>query len=144
MTLSVDGFIRRFLLHVLPRGFHRIRHYGLLAGAARKARPERARQLLGVAPPMPEAPGKPDDAIPMPMLRGRMAVIQAFERGRQPRAPSHGAATTGSSAPRPGVAHRHPAAQPARFRRRSCSRRVRRPPTRQHIRPLAPPDIMPQ
>ncbi len=37
MTLATDEFIRRFLLHVLPRGFHRIRHYGLLAGSARKA-----------------------------------------------------------------------------------------------------------
>ena len=37
MTLAADEFIRRFLLHVLPRGFHRIRHYGLLAGSARKA-----------------------------------------------------------------------------------------------------------
>ncbi|ESY39658.1 hypothetical protein X747_22950 [Mesorhizobium sp. LNJC384A00] len=36
MTLATDEFIRRFLLHVLPRGFHRIRHYGLLAGSARK------------------------------------------------------------------------------------------------------------
>ena len=37
MTLATDEFIRRFLLHVLPKGFHRIRHYGLLASAARKA-----------------------------------------------------------------------------------------------------------
>ena len=51
MTLAADEFIRRFLLHVLPKGFHRIRHYGLLAGATRKARLDHIRQLLGVAPP---------------------------------------------------------------------------------------------
>lgn len=51
MTLSSDEFIRRFLLHVLPRGFHRIRHYGLLAGSARKASLSLARQLLEVAEP---------------------------------------------------------------------------------------------
>ena len=50
MTLAADEFIRRFLLHVLPRGFHRIRHYGLLAGATRKAHLEHARRLLAVAP----------------------------------------------------------------------------------------------
>ena len=57
MTLGVDEFIRRFLLHVLPRGFHRIRHYGLLASSARKASLARARELLAVAPP-------PDDDAP--------------------------------------------------------------------------------
>src|ERR1700688_3338190 len=57
MTLGVDEFIRRFLLHVLPRGFHRIRHYGLLARSARKASLHRARDLLAVAPP-------PDDDVP--------------------------------------------------------------------------------
>ena len=51
MTLATDEFIRRFLLHVLPKGFHRIRHYGLLASSTRKANLERARQLLNVAPP---------------------------------------------------------------------------------------------
>ena len=48
MTLAVDEFIRRFLLHVLPRGFHRIRHYGLLSGSARKTRIALARELLDV------------------------------------------------------------------------------------------------
>ena len=52
MTLSPDEFIRRFLLHVLPKGFHRIRHYGLLASAGRKANVARARELLDApAPP---------------------------------------------------------------------------------------------
>ena len=51
MTLAPHEFIRRFLLHVLPHGFHRIRHYGLLASSARKAIIARARELLAVAPP---------------------------------------------------------------------------------------------
>ena len=51
MRLATGEFIRRFLLHVLPDGFHRIRHYGLLAGAARKATLARIRDLLGAAAP---------------------------------------------------------------------------------------------
>ena len=46
MTLPADEFIRRFLLHVLPDGFHRIRHYGLFAGAVRAANIDRIRALL--------------------------------------------------------------------------------------------------
>ncbi len=56
MTVSADEFIRRFLLHVLPRGFHRIRHYGLLAGSARKDCLAQARDMLGVAPAPDEPP----------------------------------------------------------------------------------------
>ena len=53
MTLAPDEFIRRFLLHVLPKGFHRIRHYGLLASAACKANIARARELIAApVPPM--------------------------------------------------------------------------------------------
>ena len=63
MTLDAGEFIRRFLLHVLPKGFHRIRHYGLLASAGRKANILRARALLAV--PEPEADcGDPDKAGP--------------------------------------------------------------------------------
>jgi hypothetical protein len=51
MTLSADEFIRRFLLHVLPSGFHRIRYYGFLGNRHRKEKLERCRQLLGMAPP---------------------------------------------------------------------------------------------
>ena len=71
MTLSPDEFIRRFLLHVLPKGFHRIRHYGLLASAGRKANVALARQLLAVpAPAEPEEPAPPPDPrSAMPMLR---------------------------------------------------------------------------
>ncbi len=51
MNLSSDEFIRRFLLHVLPKGFHRIRHYGLIANAGRKPNLARARELLDVSEP---------------------------------------------------------------------------------------------
>ena len=50
MTLGADEFMRRFLLHVLPGGFHRIRHYGLLANAGRREHLARARELLHVVP----------------------------------------------------------------------------------------------
>src|SRR4029077_19926764 len=65
MTLGVDEFIRRFLLHVLPRGFHRIRHYGLLSASARRANLTRARELLAVAPPPDnDVPEEPLDVCP--------------------------------------------------------------------------------
>ena len=50
MTLAVEEFIRRFLLHVLPRGFHRIRHYGLLANGSRRADLARVREALQLVP----------------------------------------------------------------------------------------------
>jgi len=56
MTLDAAEFIRRFLLHVLPSGFHRIRHYGLFAGAVRAQNIERACQLLAASEP--SAPGR--------------------------------------------------------------------------------------
>lgn len=89
MTISTDEFIRRFLLHVLPKGFHRIRHYGLLAGATRKAHLDHVRQLLGVAlPATADAPIEPDDVRPpCPCCGGHMVVIETFERQHQPRAP---------------------------------------------------------
>jgi hypothetical protein len=98
MTLAPDEFIRRFLLHVLPRGFHRIRHYGLLAGASRKAHLDRARRLLGVAsPPDDDTPDEPTDVRPpCPCCGGQMVVIETFERRRQPRAPPHTTAATGT------------------------------------------------
>ena len=89
MTLATDEFIRRFLLHVLPRGFHRIRHYGLLASSARKASLALARKLLGVAAPIeePEPDEPPDQRPPCPCCGGHMIIIETFERWRQPRAP---------------------------------------------------------
>ena len=93
MTLAVDEFIRRFLIHVLPSGFHRIRHYGLFANGGRAENIARARQLLHV----PEPPRQPDDtgcaddgepqpsSYPCPCCGGRMIVIETFERGCTPR-----------------------------------------------------------
>ena len=98
MTLAPHQFIRRFLLHVLPRGFHRIRHYGLLASSARKTSIARARELLGVVPPPEpvELPEPLDHLPPCPCCGGRMFIIENFERWRQPRAPPHASAPTGS------------------------------------------------
>ena len=101
MTLAADEFIRRFLLHVLPRGFHRIRHYGLLASSARKASLALARELLNVAPPpeddIPEEPA--DVRRPCPCCGGRMVVIERFERWYQPRAPPASRAPNRENAP---------------------------------------------
>jgi hypothetical protein len=101
MTLATDEFIRRFLLHVLPRGFHRIRHYGLLAGGSRKDCLALARQLLAAAPPATNDPSAEPDNFrpPCPCCGGRMIVIEVFERWRQPRGPPHGPPWTGSSTP---------------------------------------------
>jgi len=100
MTLSPDEFIRRFLLHVLPKGFHRIRHYGLLASSARKASLARARQLLNVAPPPEHVPeDQPDARPPCPCCGGHMVVIETFERWRQPRAPPNPTVPPGTIAP---------------------------------------------
>ena len=83
MTLATDEFIRRLLLHVLPRRFHRIRHYGLLAASARKVSLARARELLTVAPPpADEAPRQEprDTHWPCPCCGGQMAVVEIFAR----------------------------------------------------------------
>jgi putative transposase len=56
MSLSADEFIRRFLLHVLPEGFHRIRYYGFLGNRYRKEKLERCRHLLGMVPLQPDSP----------------------------------------------------------------------------------------
>jgi hypothetical protein len=89
MTLATDEFIRRFLTHVLPRGFHRIRHYGLLASSSRKTNLALARALLEIADPPAEAVlEEPIDLKPpCPCCGGHMIIIETFERWRQPRAP---------------------------------------------------------
>jgi hypothetical protein len=98
MTLAPAEFIRRFLIHVLPKGFHRIRHYGLLAhgAGARADKLARARQLIAaaaqVAPPQQPPPDVPcaDPAFseqpdhPCPHCGGRLLIIQTFEPGRPP------------------------------------------------------------
>jgi Putative transposase len=101
MTLAADEFIRRFLLHVLPRGFHRIRHYGLLAGPTRQASLARARQLLNVATPHDDDTlDEPDDFHPScPCCGGRMIIIEVFKRCRQPRAPPDTTATNPEKGP---------------------------------------------
>lgn len=101
MTLATDEFIRRFLLHILPRGLHRIRHYGLLAGGSRKDCLALARQLLAAAPAvMNDPPAEPDDfRPPCPCCGGRMIVIEVFERYRQPRGPPGARTTNRETAP---------------------------------------------
>jgi len=96
MTLSADEFIRRFLLHVLPKGFHRIRHYGLLASSGCKANLARARELIAapmpeVEPPVPhdtaDPRDPPDHRPPCPCCGGRMLIVETFGRGGAPRGP---------------------------------------------------------
>ena len=101
MTISADEFIRRFLLHVLPQGFHRIRHYGLLAGSARKDGIALARRLLGVAPQAEDdaLDDPPDVRPPCPCCGGHMIVIEAFARWQQPRAPPSNAPPNRELAP---------------------------------------------
>ncbi len=99
-TLAADEFIRRFLLHALPRGFHRIRHYGLLAGATRKAQLDHARQLLAVVPPPAEAEQieVQDVRPPCPCCGGQMVIIEIIQRRYQPRAPPSAINSSGSPA----------------------------------------------
>jgi hypothetical protein len=92
MTLATAEFIRRFLIHVLPRGFHRIRHYGLLASGTRADNIARARRLLDVTmakPTTADASTETDEPKPLaqlcPCCGGRMVIIETFERGSSPR-----------------------------------------------------------
>jgi len=94
MTLCADEFMRRFLLHVLPGGFHRIRHYGLLANAERKTNLVKLRDLLHVAPPVgtqSDDADVPASAIPAtficPHCGGAMHVIEILMRVIPIRAP---------------------------------------------------------
>lgn len=91
MRLATDEFIRRFLIHVLPDGFHRIRHYGLLASAARRANIAKIRSLLGAeAPSQDDAPGAEIISLtlrePCPHCGGPMRIIEIFKRGQRPTA----------------------------------------------------------
>jgi hypothetical protein len=101
MTLDTGEFIRRFLLHVLPKGFHRIRHYGLLATGLRQANLARARALLAVAPPAaPAKPAEPADLRPpCPCCGGRMIIIETLQRWMAPRGPPSPAAPTRTVTP---------------------------------------------
>jgi hypothetical protein len=98
MTLPVPEFIRRFLLHVLPAGFHRIRHYGFLANRQRRAAVARARALLAARPEAPDdralpaddtgdaaaADAAPPKAYRCPCCGGAMIVVETFRRGAAP------------------------------------------------------------
>ena len=95
MTLEHGEFIRRFLMHVLPKGFHRIRHYGLLAngGTTRAEKLARARQLIAAALQIaPSTTSTSEDTTlsqkldhPCPHCGSRMVIIERFEQGRWPR-----------------------------------------------------------
>jgi len=101
MTLATHEFIRRFLMHVLPAGFHRIRYYGMLNNSKRAANVARARELLALAPIIPidaikaastkaEEPGTKADEQktakhPCPCCGGPMIIIETFARGSQPK-----------------------------------------------------------
>lgn len=89
MRLATSEFIRRFLIHVLPTGFHRIRHYGLLASGVRKTNLARIRDLLGQPPPEektpdPTEPAPPTLREPCPCCGSPMRVIEIFRRGQKP------------------------------------------------------------
>jgi hypothetical protein len=93
MTLATHEFIRRFLIHVLPAGFHRIRYYGLLASGKRAENIARARELLALpllpidaikaASPNANEPQSPKH--PCPCCGGPMIIIETFQRGCSPR-----------------------------------------------------------
>jgi len=94
MTLEAAEFIRRFLLHVLPSGFHRIRHYGLFAGTVRARNIERVRQLLAAPKAPPDRPETDSDAETpsssrrCPCCGGRMIIVETFEGQRPGHSPS--------------------------------------------------------
>ncbi len=95
MTLRPHEFIRRFLIHVLPKGLHRIRHYGLFASGAKAQNLANMRQLLGAAQPEPDEISSRDDneaastdaAVlrPCPLCGARMRIIETFAAGCQPK-----------------------------------------------------------
>ena len=89
MMLDAAEFIRRFLLHVLPSGFHRIRHYGLFAGAVRARNIERARQLLAApkASPAHAETETPSPSRPCPCCGGPMIIVETFQGARPERSP---------------------------------------------------------
>jgi len=103
MTLKTDEFIRRFLIHVLPSGFHRIRHYGLLANSGRRDNLKRARELLleqtddddaiessvidNAESKLADIPEPPQATYICPDCGSPMVIIECFERGQLPRAP---------------------------------------------------------
>jgi hypothetical protein len=103
MRLTAGEFIRRFLIHVLPSGFHRIRHYGLFASGVRAQNIARARELLAASTPRDQATSDRDEPAdegdqpeprrleqPCPCCGGQMILIETFQRGQPPRGSSLG------------------------------------------------------
>jgi len=90
MTLQTHEFIRRFLMHVLPKGQHRIRHYGLFANGGRAANIARIRELLAARAPTPNTDGTDTTdgprllALPCPCCGGRLIIVEAFGPGGPP------------------------------------------------------------
>jgi len=108
MTLKPDEFIRRFLLHVLPKGFHRIRHYGLLASATCKANIARASELIATPLPSIDPATEQDDTDvttgadyrpSCPCCGGRMIIVESFGSSGAPRAPPSPQAGVGTAMP---------------------------------------------
>lgn len=93
MTLGTGEFMRRFLLHVLPSGFHRIRHYGLIANGGRRENLARARELLHVVPEAPKEIDAPNEAVQPTFVclhcGAAMRVIETLPRIQAIRAPPH-------------------------------------------------------
>lgn len=97
MTLGINEFIRRFLIHVLPKGQHRIRHYGFFGNGNRAANIARLRDLLGTEPPTrTDADDKVNSdknqsskvlALPCPCCGGRLIIVDTFAPDQRPRAP---------------------------------------------------------
>src|SRR6201987_2606077 len=91
MTLATAEFIRRFLIHVLPHGFHRVRHYGLFASGTRADNIARVRRLLDASMAQPRTadttPSSEPKLLshPCPCCGGRMIIIETFQRGSSPR-----------------------------------------------------------
>ena len=84
MTLAAAEFIRRFLMHTLPNGFHRIRHYGLFANGHRVEKLALCRKLLNAQAVPPKSAGVDDDAVAdehhaCPCCGGRMVIVETFE-----------------------------------------------------------------
>ena len=160
MTLAAHEFIRRFLLHVLPSGFHRIRHYGLIAGAVRADNIERARQLLAAPEASPErsrneADSEAEDSFAcasLPVLRRpddhrrdlrrrapRAIAIPEPDQDRQLMTVAPHPAVHRRSPPPP-AARRNTSATPARGRQPSCARDQRLAPAhRRHRKRPTPP-----
>jgi hypothetical protein len=104
MTLAAGEFIRRFLLHVLPDGFHRIRHYGLFANGHRANKIELCRKLLAAPSTLVSRDSDHHDKVtasndppPCPCCGGRMTIIETLEGAYASRARSHGARRFDSS-----------------------------------------------